>query len=80
MPVRRPRQNHSKDLDRHPALPLVLGGNQGAPRLLPDDLHIAAESPDTDDDDDDDIAHRYVDPDRLHKHLNWLKKYEWGQR
>ncbi|ERG91274.1 MAG: hypothetical protein J07HQW1_01308 [Haloquadratum walsbyi J07HQW1] len=46
--------------------------------LLPDDLHIAAESPDTDDDDD--IAHRYVDPDRLHKHLNWLKKYEWGQR
>lgn len=77
MAVRRPRQNHSKDLDGHPALPLVLGGN-GAPKLLPDDLHIAAESPDTDDDDD--IAHRYVDPDRLHKHLNWLKKYEWGQR
>ena len=41
-------------------------------------IHVAAESPDTDDEDD--IAHRYVDPDRVQQHLDWLRKYEWGQR
>lgn len=46
--------------------------------LVAEDIHIAAESPDTDDDDD--IAHRYVDPDRLQEHLEWLRTYEWGQR
>lgn len=54
---------------------LVWGENKG---LLPQDIHVAAESPDTDDDDD--IAHRYIDPDRLQSNLEWLKTYEWGQR
>lgn len=46
--------------------------------LLEDDLHVAAESPDTDDSDD--IAHRYVDPQHVKDALDYLQTYEWGQR
>ena len=46
--------------------------------LVAEDLHVAAESPDTDDSDD--IAHRHVPPQRVKDALDYLNKYEFGQR
>lgn len=46
--------------------------------LVAEDLHVAAESPDTDDSDD--IAHRYVNPQHVKDALDYLTTYEWGQR
>jgi integrase len=46
--------------------------------LVVEDIHVAAESPDTDDDDD--ISDRYVQPQDVQDALGYLKQYEWGQR
>lgn len=54
---------------------LVFAENNG---LMQQDVHVAAESPKTEDEDD--VAHRAVDPDRVKRILDYLHKYEYGQR